>query len=123
MLDVDLRGEAVYPLAEALRARGVPFLFLTGYGQLAIPEPWRGAVRVEKPFDEASLLGALARLMAPDGGPARATAGAGSATAREPQERVRRTWEIIRESRNLVTEGQIRCAATRSGTKLPGQGW
>ena len=43
LLDINLRGEPLYPLAEALRARGVPFLFLTGYESLAIPEAWRGA--------------------------------------------------------------------------------
>ncbi len=50
LLDIDLRGEAVYPLAEVLEARGVPFLFLTGYEQPAIPETWRGMPRIEKPF-------------------------------------------------------------------------
>ena len=32
VLDIDLHGEQVFPLAEALRARRVPSLFLTGYG-------------------------------------------------------------------------------------------
>jgi hypothetical protein len=64
LLDINLRGEPLYPLAEALRARGVPFLFLTGYESLAIPEAWRGAPRIEKPFEAATLLGALAHLLA-----------------------------------------------------------
>lgn len=34
VLDVNLGGETVFPLAEALRARGVPFVFATGYGVL-----------------------------------------------------------------------------------------
>ena len=59
VLDIDLRGETVYPLAEALRARGAPFLFLTGYGKPVTPAPWRDVVRIEKPFDEAVLLGGL----------------------------------------------------------------
>lgn len=53
VLDIDLDGEQVFPLAEALRARRVPFLFLTGYGRLVVPEPWRDVIRVEKPFDAA----------------------------------------------------------------------
>jgi CheY-like chemotaxis protein len=34
LLDVNLGGEAVWPVAEALMAKGVPFAFTTGYGQL-----------------------------------------------------------------------------------------
>ena len=64
LLDIDLRGEPVYPLAQALEATGVPFLFLTGYESLAIPEAWRGVPRIEKPFEATALLGALARLLA-----------------------------------------------------------
>lgn len=37
VLDIDLRGELVYPLAEALQARGVPLLFVTGFAANAIP--------------------------------------------------------------------------------------
>jgi hypothetical protein len=35
LLDVNIAGEPVYPVAEALAARGVPFAFTTGYGQIA----------------------------------------------------------------------------------------
>ena len=34
VLDVNIGGEMVFPVAEALRARGVPFVFATGYGDL-----------------------------------------------------------------------------------------
>jgi DNA-binding response OmpR family regulator len=82
VLDIDLRGEPVYPLAEALQGRGVPFLFLTGYGELVIPVPWRGVARLEKPFDEAALLGGLhAAIAARPTGPA--TPGAPAAVRRE----------------------------------------
>jgi CheY-like chemotaxis protein len=37
LLDVNLGGEAVWPVAEVLMARGVPFAFTTGYGQLGEP--------------------------------------------------------------------------------------
>lgn len=49
LLDVDLAGEPVYPVAQALQARGVPFLFMSGYGGL--DGPWRGRPIVQKPFD------------------------------------------------------------------------
>jgi CheY-like chemotaxis protein len=56
LLDVNLGGgETVFPLAEALRARGVPFAFATGYGVLpsdAYPE----TPLIHKPVDEGQLL-------------------------------------------------------------------
>lgn len=49
-LDVNLRGELVYPVAEALEARGVPFAFVTGYGEQGIDERFRSAPVLTKPF-------------------------------------------------------------------------
>jgi CheY-like chemotaxis protein len=39
VLDIRLRDSMVFPVAEALRARGVPFIFTTGYNEEAIPDP------------------------------------------------------------------------------------
>jgi DNA-binding response OmpR family regulator len=50
VLDVNLGGEKVYPVAEVLAERHIPFLFLSGYGDEAIP-PGRSDWRVcAKPF-------------------------------------------------------------------------
>jgi CheY-like chemotaxis protein len=49
-LDVNLRGELVYPVAEALAARGVPFAFVTGYGEKGIDARFRDAPVLSKPF-------------------------------------------------------------------------
>lgn len=49
-LDVNLRGQLVYPVAEALTARGVPFAFVTGYGEKGIDERYRGTPVLTKPF-------------------------------------------------------------------------
>ncbi len=38
LLDMNLNGEMVYPLADELTRKGVPFLFVTGYGALDVPE-------------------------------------------------------------------------------------
>ena len=38
MLDVNLNGKPITPVAEILIARGVPFVFATGYGQRGVPE-------------------------------------------------------------------------------------
>jgi CheY-like chemotaxis protein len=50
MLDVNLAGQASFPVAEVLRARGIPYLFATGYGIQGIAEAYRGAPVLQKPF-------------------------------------------------------------------------
>ncbi len=62
VLDINLRGEVIYPLADALRQRGVPFVFATGYDAASIPEPYRCVARWEKPFDPHALAAALPAL-------------------------------------------------------------
>ena len=65
VLDVNVAGEKVYPLAEALAARRIPFLFVSGYGRNAIPHD-RPAWRVcEKPFKEEELLAMLEQVILP----------------------------------------------------------
>ena len=66
VLDINLRGERVYPVAEALGEKAVPFVFATGYDAWAIPPAYAEAPRCEKPVDVA----VLARLLA-GGMPAR----------------------------------------------------
>ena len=53
LLDVSLRDQEVFPVADALFARGIPFLFATGYGATDLPTQWRIAPRCEKPVDLA----------------------------------------------------------------------
>ena len=60
-LDINLHGERVYPVADALAARGVPFVFATGYDAHVIPEAYAGVPRLEKPVDRTQLERALAR--------------------------------------------------------------
>jgi CheY-like chemotaxis protein len=50
VLDVNLGGEEAFPVAEALADRGVPFAFLTGYGNAGLPEKWRNHPTLQKPF-------------------------------------------------------------------------
>jgi CheY-like chemotaxis protein len=51
ILDINLGGEMVYPVGDALRTRGVPFLFATGYDPWSIPEAYRDVPRAEKPVE------------------------------------------------------------------------
>jgi two-component SAPR family response regulator len=55
ILDVTIRGGKVYPVAEALLARGIPFVFASGYGDWAFPEGLRDKPRMIKPFTAAAL--------------------------------------------------------------------
>jgi DNA-binding response OmpR family regulator len=55
ILDINLRGELVYPLAEELARQGIPFLFLSGYEAVNIPASFRGHARLAKPADPAVL--------------------------------------------------------------------
>jgi CheY-like chemotaxis protein len=56
VLDVNLRNERVYPVADVLTERGVPFLFTTGYDAIAIPAAYACSPRCEKPVDKAQLV-------------------------------------------------------------------
>lgn len=51
VLDVNLNGTMVFPLADALLERDVPFVFTTGYDSGAIPLGYRNIRRCEKPVD------------------------------------------------------------------------
>jgi CheY-like chemotaxis protein len=55
ILDVNLNGQRTFPIAEALQARGLPFIFATGYGAAAVPENFRAAPVLQKPFRIADL--------------------------------------------------------------------
>lgn len=63
ILDVDLRGEDVFGVAAILEGRGIPFLFVTGYGASHLPEKYRGAPRVSKPFSASDIVNRVARLL------------------------------------------------------------
>ena len=63
LLDVNVAGRQVFPIAEALKARGVPFVFSTGYGESGLSDEWRGHPTVQKPFTEAAIREALMKAM------------------------------------------------------------
>jgi CheY-like chemotaxis protein len=58
-LDIKVRDDKVFAVADALQARGVPFVFATGYDQEAIPDRYRHVVRCQKPLDPAQVVRAL----------------------------------------------------------------
>jgi CheY-like chemotaxis protein len=63
VLDLNLNGERTYPIAEALKRRGVPFLFVTGYGASGLGPGWEDEIVVQKPFQPYELARGLSRAM------------------------------------------------------------
>jgi DNA-binding response OmpR family regulator len=59
VIDVNLRGEMVYPVADALRQRGVRFVFTTGYDASSVARHQPDVVCFEKPVSTTQLLDAL----------------------------------------------------------------
>jgi two-component system, response regulator PdtaR len=56
ILDTNLNGQMVYPLADDLLASGVPVIFLTGYEKASLPVRFRVVPQVSKPYDPAALI-------------------------------------------------------------------
>jgi CheY-like chemotaxis protein len=67
VLDVNLNGQMSYPVADALAARGVPFVFSTGYNKDRLLDGYRTFPVLQKPYHRAELENTLARLLALDG--------------------------------------------------------
>jgi FixJ family two-component response regulator len=64
VLDVNLGDHTSAPVAEALRSRGVPFVFATGYGDsVMIPDSLKNVPVVRKPYGDATLAAAIAGVM------------------------------------------------------------
>lgn len=80
VLDVNVAGREVFPVAESLRERRIPLVFSTGYGAAAIPAHWTGAPTLAKPYATSLLEEALRRILGY--GPGRA--GPGPRRDRQP---------------------------------------
>jgi len=63
ILDINLKGETVFPVMDALAARAIPVVFATGYDQTALPTQYRDVPRWQKPFDPQALVQALPDLV------------------------------------------------------------
>lgn len=55
ILDVNLGGEKVYPVADALRRRGVPVIFATGYGRSGVMPEWQTRPVLQKPYTDTQV--------------------------------------------------------------------
>ena len=63
LLDVDLRGEQVFAVADMLKARGVPFMFVTGFERSVLPKAHRQVPYAPKPLSAEALGRELAGLL------------------------------------------------------------
>jgi CheY-like chemotaxis protein len=64
ILDVNVDGQEIFPVAEVLAKRGLPFVFVTGYGEGSLPAAYRGRPTLQKPFQAEQLKSTLAGLLA-----------------------------------------------------------
>ena len=51
VLDINLQGEMAFPVADALKARAISFVFATGYDPSIVPARFAGVLTCEKPFN------------------------------------------------------------------------
>jgi CheY-like chemotaxis protein len=59
ILDVNISGQGVFPVADILSRRGIPFLFATGMGAAGLPRDWQGYPILQKPMTMAQLADTL----------------------------------------------------------------
>lgn len=65
LLDANLHGRPVDAIAVALTQRQIPFVFVTGYGREGLPDAFRHAALLAKPFGDRQLADAVAGLVSP----------------------------------------------------------
>ena len=67
ILDINLAGEASFPLADALQQRRIPFMFASGYGREGLSESHRDSMVLQKPYGMSELKAGLSALLASGG--------------------------------------------------------
>ena len=63
ILDFNIAGKEVFPVADALGARGTPFVFTSGYGDNGVPAQYRQYPMLQKPYDVARMQQTLCALL------------------------------------------------------------
>jgi DNA-binding response OmpR family regulator len=63
VLDINLKGQLVYPVAEELARRRIPFMFLSGYALVNMPKPFHAYPRLAKPANATVLLRAIQNML------------------------------------------------------------
>ena len=68
VVDVNLRDQMAFPITKELRSRDIPFVFASGYDKEALPDEYRDAILLAKPFDPPAVISALSRILNRKGG-------------------------------------------------------
>lgn len=63
IVDMNLRGDMAFPIADQLREAGIPFLIATGYNSAALPSRFADVPVVEKPSDSGKIIEVLPTLL------------------------------------------------------------
>ncbi|HEX8400233.1 MAG TPA: response regulator [Allosphingosinicella sp.] len=63
ILDMNLRGEMSFSIADDLERAGIPFLIATGYNSASLPDRFNAVPRVEKPFEVGQVIASLEALL------------------------------------------------------------
>ena len=63
IVDMNLRGDMAFPIADQLGQAGIPFLIATGYNSASLPDRFAHVPRVEKPSDPAAIIDAVSPLL------------------------------------------------------------
>ena len=63
ILDVNVNGKVISPVADLIKAKGCPFIFATGYGSSGLPEQYRDRPALQKPFQLETLAQVIASTM------------------------------------------------------------
>ena len=63
ILDVNVDGQEIFPVADMIAERGIPFVFVSGYGESSLPERFRGRPTLQKPFQADRLKAILEKLL------------------------------------------------------------
>ena len=76
LLDIRLRNETSFPLADVLAVLNIPFVFVSGLSSALMPYTHRERPLFDKPYEVHDVIATLARLLQPAARPAPATSGA-----------------------------------------------
>lgn len=63
ILDVNVNGKVITPVAELISARNLPFIFATGYGSSGLPQEYRDRPALQKPFQLETLAQVISATM------------------------------------------------------------
>ena len=66
LMDIHIRGDRVFTLCEMLEAKGLPFIFTSGYADWQMPDKWTDRPRLSKPYTVEQVEQALTRLLDPN---------------------------------------------------------